>query len=110
MSGVDVRMPPDGSCLFYSLAHGLGGSGEALRAEICDFIEGNPDTVVGNKPMRDWVLWEAGQTPTEHAACMRQEDRWGGAVGNGGVFVCPEGAHPRLSASDRRSLPAFLRV
>jgi len=81
VQGVVHRMPPDGACLFHSLAHGLGlASAGVLRQEICDFIEFNPDATMSGNTVRNWVLWESGQLPEHYAAAMRTSDKWGGPI------------------------------
>jgi hypothetical protein len=76
------KMPPDGSCLFHSLASELrsGVSSHDLRQEICDFIQANPAVVVAGRPLQDWVSWEAGQTVTDYASAMRHRDKWAGPI------------------------------
>ena len=54
-----IRQPGNGSCLFHSLATGLGGDANAtkLRAEICAFIAANPDFKICETPLSDWIKW-----------------------------------------------------
>jgi len=77
-----VPQPGDGSCLFHSLAHGLGGGlrAEELRAQIADYIAANPEAVVGGNPLKDWVLWDSGLDVQAYARTMRTGSRWGGAL------------------------------
>lgn len=76
------RMPRDGSCLFHSLVAGLGRQTSAgrLREEICDFIEVNPDALLGGKPLSDWLQWEVGMDHKDYATQMRSSGEWGGAI------------------------------
>jgi len=75
------RMPPDGACLFHSLAYSLPtANASSLREEICTFIEQNPTTIVAGKPLQDWVLWDSGLNHTKYAADMRAPDKWGGPI------------------------------
>jgi len=81
IKGVVHGMPPDGSCLFHSLAFGLpGASPEGLRQEIADFIEASPGEVVAGQPIKEWVLWESGDNPGGYARRMRAGGEWGGAI------------------------------
>lgn len=82
-----VRQPGDGSCLFHSLAYGLGTDATRLRAEIADHISSNPDSLVADNPIQDWVLWDAGTDVKSYARTMRSGSRWGGAVE---LAVCAE--------------------
>ena len=51
----------DGNCLFHAMAYTLRNlrtkdiTGEQLRIEVADFIEQNPDLVINNKTIQDWV-------------------------------------------------------
>jgi hypothetical protein len=81
VQGKIEKMPPDGSCLFHSLAFGLGSvDSHELRQEICDFIQANPAVVVAGRPLQDWVSWEAGQTVLAYASAMRSRDKWAGPI------------------------------
>jgi len=64
-----VRQPGDGSCLFHSMAYGLGGtSASSLRREIADWIAANPRLEIAETPVSDWVRWDSSwcvaQSPT----------------------------------------------
>eukprot|EP00929_Paragymnodinium_shiwhaense_P048344 TRINITY_DN24454_c0_g1_i2.p1 TRINITY_DN24454_c0_g1~~TRINITY_DN24454_c0_g1_i2.p1 ORF type:complete len:410 (-),score=88.90 TRINITY_DN24454_c0_g1_i2:506-1708(-) len=73
--------PPDGSCLFHSLSCGLqNATADELRREVCDFIEVNPDAKLSDKTLKDWILWESGQSVVEYAAGMRAQDKWAGPI------------------------------
>ena len=76
-----VPQPGDGSCLFHSLSYGLRNtSATQLRAEVADFIAGNPNAEVAGNPLKDWVLWDSGMDVKAYASTMRTGARWGGAV------------------------------
>lgn len=76
-----IAQPGDGSCLFHSLSYGLRStSASQLRAEIADYIAGNPDALVADNPIKNWVLWDSGLNTAEYARSMRAGSRWGGAV------------------------------
>uniref|UniRef100_A0A7S0QWX0 Ubiquitin thioesterase OTU n=1 Tax=Cryptomonas curvata TaxID=233186 RepID=A0A7S0QWX0_9CRYP len=75
-----VRQPGDGSCLFHSLAHGLGGtSASVLRRDIAGFIQRHPDLEIAETPMRDWVKWDSGSSVAAYAARMAVSG-WGGGI------------------------------
>mmetsp|Transcript_4462 Transcript_4462/g.10465 ORF Transcript_4462/g.10465 Transcript_4462/m.10465 type:complete len:270 (+) Transcript_4462:41-850(+) len=80
VQGHTVSMPPDGSCLFHSLAHTLDGTGAHLRADIARFIASSPEAVLGGCPLKDWIEWESNQTCADYAAAMRRGGEWGGAI------------------------------
>eukprot|EP00658_Telonema_sp_P-2_P031487 TRINITY_DN2354_c0_g1_i1.p1 TRINITY_DN2354_c0_g1~~TRINITY_DN2354_c0_g1_i1.p1 ORF type:complete len:198 (+),score=9.96 TRINITY_DN2354_c0_g1_i1:157-750(+) len=67
-----VRQPGDGSCLFHSLAHGVGSSGaNSLRRDIANFIQKNPNLLIAETPLKDWVRWDSGSSVNSYASRMR---------------------------------------
>eukprot|EP00928_Gymnodinium_smaydae_P088243 TRINITY_DN72353_c0_g1_i1.p1 TRINITY_DN72353_c0_g1~~TRINITY_DN72353_c0_g1_i1.p1 ORF type:complete len:473 (-),score=85.27 TRINITY_DN72353_c0_g1_i1:60-1478(-) len=102
-----VHQPGDGSCLFHSLSYGLKSKcASALRAEIADYIAGNPDVVVAGNAIRDWVLWDSGLDPASYAATMREGSRWGGAVE---IAVCAQKLQVHIDIFERCS-EGFARI
>mgnify|MGYP003385727017 CR=1 FL=1 len=78
-NGRVVRQPGDGSCLFHSMAYGLGlglGSANSLRAEICQFIVANPGMKISDTPISDWVRWDSGTSVGDYAKRMSR-GAWG---------------------------------
>jgi len=75
-----VRQPGDGSCLFHSLAHGIGGSASGLRHELATFAESQSDVAISGTALRDWIQWDCGLSPEDYAKRMRGDGRWGGAI------------------------------
>ena len=75
-----VPQPGDGACLFHSLAHGNHAEPLRLRHAIADFIESQPDALIGGEPLRAWVKWESRLPPALYAARMRGAGCWGGAI------------------------------
>jgi hypothetical protein len=67
-----TRQPGDGSCLFHSMSFGLGGGSTAsrLRNDICSFIHNNPDLLISDTPLKDWVKWDAGISVTDYCKKM----------------------------------------
>jgi hypothetical protein len=86
VQGLVHQMPPDGSCLFHSLAHGLKSlttgvcSARALRHEVCEFLERRPNSKIAGQLLQDWILWESGKPHDQYAAEMRSERAWGGPI------------------------------
>lgn len=76
-----VRQPGDGSCLFHSMSYGLPSKSNAakLRAEICQFIQNNPNLQISDTPLQDWVKWDANSTVGEYARKMSRGS-WGGGI------------------------------
>lgn len=76
-----MPQPPDGSCLFHSLAYGLqdGRSALALRIDIASFIRRNPDLEIADTPLKDWIKWEALVSVNTYTSKM-EFTGWGGAV------------------------------
>jgi hypothetical protein len=76
-----IRQPGDGSCLFHSLCFGLrdGTTAHALRRQICSFIEANPELLIADSPLREWVLWDSASTVSSY--CRKIADgAWGGGI------------------------------
>ena len=75
-----VRQPGDGSCLFHSMAYGLGGtSATSLRREIADWIAANPRHEIAETPVSDWVQWDSSCSVATYARRMRVSG-WGGGI------------------------------
>lgn len=76
-----IRQPGDGSCLFHSMSYGLGGgySATRLRSEICSFIQANPNLLISETPLKDWVKWDSGSSVTEYSRKMSRGS-WGGGI------------------------------
>eukprot|EP00294_Goniomonas_avonlea_P004344 CAMPEP_0114552650 /NCGR_PEP_ID=MMETSP0114-20121206/7236_1 /TAXON_ID=31324 /ORGANISM="Goniomonas sp, Strain m" /LENGTH=277 /DNA_ID=CAMNT_0001737537 /DNA_START=55 /DNA_END=888 /DNA_ORIENTATION=+ len=80
VSGSVVRQPGDGSCLFHSMAYGIGGtSAHSLRREIANFIERNPNLEVAGDALSDWVKWDTGSSVASYARRMAG-GAWGGGI------------------------------
>lgn len=76
-----VRQPGDGSCLFHSMSYGLPVKSNAsrLRAEICQFIQNNPNLKISDTPLQDWVKWDANISVSDYARKMSRGS-WGGGI------------------------------
>jgi len=83
-SGRVVPQPGDGSCLFHSLAYGLGRGANArqLRREICSYIESRGDLNIADTPLKDWVKYDSGGSVASYACRMSV------AGGGGGLRWC----------------------
>jgi hypothetical protein len=95
-----VRQPGDGSCLFHSLAHFLGGSASSLRAETAAFAAANADFELGGSPLRDWILWDSGLSPEEYAKRMGTGSHWGGAIE---IAICSLARRARIAVYEKRN-------
>lgn len=79
-SGRVVRQPGDGSCLYHSMSYGLGSTNaRSLRKEIAVFIERNPNMLIAETPLRDWVKWDSGSSVSSYARRMASGG-WGGGI------------------------------
>lgn len=75
-----VRQPPDGSCLYHSMAYGLqGGSAASLRQEISRFIEQNPSLKIAGDTLEEWVRWDSRSSVSQYARKMAVGG-WGGGI------------------------------
>jgi len=98
-SGRVVRQPGDGSCLFHSLAYGLGGtSGRRLRSEICNYMKNHPDADIAGNPLKDWVKWDSNQSVSRYARGM-SGGRWGGGIE---MAVCAKMKDVNIHVYERR--------
>jgi len=77
-----VRQPADGSCLFHSLSHGLrdGSTALSLRKQISAFIESNPELMISDSPLREWVLWDSASTVPAYCRRILSGGTWGGGI------------------------------
>ena len=66
------------SCLFNSLGRLLAKDPQALRQEICNYLEAGSPVVEGLNTV-DILTMEAGD-PTKYIANMRRPQTWGGAI------------------------------
>lgn len=80
-TGRVVRQPADGSCLFHSMAHGIGegGSAGSLRREIANFVERNPTLKIAGDELQDWIKWDTNSTVSAYARRMATGG-WGGGI------------------------------
>jgi len=74
-----VRQPGDGNCLFHSLSYSLGGTASSMRADICSFIEKNPDLEIAGTSLSEWISMLAGTSVEVYAKRMAKTGVWGTA-------------------------------
>jgi len=76
-----VAQPMDGSCLFHSLSYGIddGSDAHSLRADISNYIAGNPDMVIAGTALKDWIKFDSGGKVAAYAAEMAG-GTWGGGI------------------------------
>lgn len=76
-----VGQPGDGSCLFHSLCYGLGKhNARALRRELADFVEKNPEFEIAGDTLEEWIRWDANTSCRTYADRMATTNSWGGGV------------------------------
>jgi len=80
-----VRVPGDGSCLFHSIAYGLGNlgfreDGHRIRQRVANFIAENPEIEISGTPLRSWVQWDSQMTVQDYASRIYAGGTWGGGV------------------------------
>ena len=80
--GRQVKMPPDGSCLFHSLCYGLGkGNAAALRKQIAGWIAANPKKEISGDQLKEWIEWDGGGSVASYTSKMgRSNGPWGGGI------------------------------
>jgi len=76
-----VHQPGDGSCLFHSVAYGLGDgtSGRMLRRQITSFIAANPNLKVADATLKEWVKWDSNTSVKAYTSRMASRG-WGGGI------------------------------
>ena len=80
-----VPQPPDGSCLYHSLAEGARRRGvrdisaAGLRRSLASWTYENRDVVVNGQTITTWLEWEAGVAPKRYAQ-LQAKRGWGGAL------------------------------
>ena len=80
------KMPPDGSCLYHTLARGLyfankrGGSQQTLRSKLATWVNLNGQRSYNGATLETWLQREfsASLTAEKYADIQRQGSRWGG--------------------------------
>jgi len=82
VEGVLVEQPEDGSCLFHSIAYGVGKGCEAkgLRKEVASFIELQSKSSISGTSIEEWVTMTEGTSPQEYAKDLLNPFTWGGAL------------------------------
>lgn len=82
VDGVLIRQPEDGSCLFHSIAYGLGDGAEAgaLRAQIAECIGEKPTLQIAKTTIEEWVRLTAGTTTATYTQELSLQSTWGGAL------------------------------
>lgn len=80
-----VRMPGDGSCLFHSIAYGLGAfgcqeDGYSIRQRVSNFIAQKPECQIGGTPLSSWVNWDSGVNVSSYCSRLSAGGFWGGAI------------------------------
>ena len=77
-----VRQPGDGSCLFHSLCFSLrdGTTAHALRRQIGEFIEANPEHLIADSPLREWILWDSACSVPAYCRKITTGGAWGGGI------------------------------
>lgn len=75
-----VKQPGDGSCLFHSMSYQIKGyHAEKLRQDICIFIRNNPEFLISDTPLRDWIKWDSKQSCADYSIKM-SKGTWGGGI------------------------------
>lgn len=82
VEGVLVSQPEDGSCLFHSIAFGIGDGCDAktLRRDIAEFIATKSKSSVAGEPIEEWISMSAGTSPRTYAKDLLQPYTWGSAL------------------------------
>jgi len=75
------QQPADGSCLFHSLSFGLSdqSTAQSLRSDIARFITNNPDMLIADSALKEWIKRDTGATPSSYAA-RTAGNQWGGGI------------------------------
>lgn len=102
-----VRQPGDGSCLFHSMAYGLGSRGAtSLRREIAAFVQQNATLKIADTPLKDWVKWDQGCGVTAYATRMKYSG-WGGGIE---MAACARLLNVNVHVYERRRSGGYQRI
>eukprot|EP00804_Cyclotella_cryptica_P023163 CCRYP_000378-RA/>CCRYP_000378-RA protein AED:0.02 eAED:0.02 QI:929/1/0.66/1/0.5/0.33/3/111/1239 len=102
-----IKQPADGNCLFHSLVYCLNSmkdgrmisssmsvsssssttsscvppplTAKYLRRKIASFVGANPNLLIAEDPLKEWILWDSGKSVQDYAAAMAVGG-WGGGV------------------------------
>ena len=74
-----IPQPGDGSCLFHSLVHSIGGNPATLRKEIAGFIRANPKHRIADTSLEDWIRYDAATSVVSYASRISRTG-WGGGI------------------------------
>lgn len=82
VEAIVIKQPEDGSCLFHSIAYGLGDdtSAETLRKQIVAFIVAKPSLNIANTTIKEWIGMTSGKSPGEYTRELTYKGTWGGAL------------------------------
>ena len=57
-----------------------GSSALSLRKQIASYIEANPELLISESPLREWVLWDSGASVASYCRRICRESTWGGGI------------------------------
>jgi len=109
-----VKQPGDGSCLYHSLCHGLGGmktclmkpTAKALRGELANFIARNPRVEISGDTIEEWVQWDANSSVSQYAR-SQAVGGWGGGIE---MASCAYLKRVNVHVYERRWLGGYKRI
>lgn len=108
-----VPQPGDGSCLFHSLCFGLNGGRSqgqfragALRKELANFIQRNPQLEISGDTIEEWVRWDARTSVSNYARRMASGG-WGGGLE---MAACSILKKVNVHVYERRRAGAYERI
>lgn len=58
---------------------GQGYSASRLRNEICNFVRNNPNLLICDTPLKDWVRWDSNSSVDDYCRRMSRGG-WGGGI------------------------------
>lgn len=80
MKFIEIPMPGDGNCMFHSISYGLNISHKVLREKIVNFILENPDFIINDTKLKDWIQWSENISYIKYAKNMAKNGIWGGGI------------------------------
>jgi len=76
---VVTDVPGDGACMYHAIGHFLKINGKTLRFLVTQFISKNPDVLLHDQSIRNWILWDRKISVEQYVQKM-EKGQWGGAL------------------------------
>ena len=72
-------VPGDGTCMYHAIGLPLKISGHVLRKLVTEYIIHNPDSLLHDQSIRNWILWDRNISVEKYVEKLKS-GQWGGAL------------------------------